>query len=74
MLKINKQINIKDLVFIVYPWLVCALIVFYDQFFVDIVSDNSFVYMLFWILIFMNMIPGIEKSNKISTIINWILK
>lgn len=74
MLKINRQINIKDYSFIVYPWIICALIIFYDQFFINIIPDNSFVYMLFWILIFMNMIPGIEKSNKISRIINWILK
>lgn len=74
MLKINRQINIKDYSFIVYTWLICALIVLYDQFFINIISDNSFIYMLFWILIFMNIIPGIERSNKISRIINWILK
>lgn len=74
MLKINKQINIRDYYFISYPWIICALVIFYDVFFINIIPDNSFVYMLFWILIFMNMIPGIDQSNKVSQIINWILK
>jgi hypothetical protein len=73
-LKLNKQINIKDYSFLICTWSICGLIVFYDQFFINIIPDNSLVYMLFWILIFANMIPGIDQSNKVSRIINWILK
>lgn len=74
MLKINKQINIRDYSFILFPLSILALIIFYDTFFVDIIQDNSFVYTLAWLLVFSNMVPGIEKSNKVSKIINWILK